>query len=209
MNRSILLLVIVLILSLAAACGPAALIGGATPVDDAAQSEPEALPQEPDATLPELEADQLEEIAMKRVGGEGYGFFDIPENWVNFFDPQTAGEDNVIQFSDILGQNIITVRYMPATPDLATPEEMLGAVAEYMASMGGDGITGARVDLNGIDALQVYGFFQYDGTSMVVWGFASDGGTLHQIVAEGPIEGAIGTILDTVNYLESSFALES
>ena len=61
----------------------------------------------------------------------------------------------------------------------------------------------ARVNLNGIEALQVYGFFPEGGTFMVTFAFEGGPDRLNQITVEGPV----ASIMDTMRHVESSFVM--
>jgi len=137
---------------------------------------------------------------MQRVGEENYGFWDIPSSWQPFTELDAHPDDIMIQYSDPTGSQIITVRYFEDFG--SSPEEVLNSQGAYMESLGGEGIQGARVSLNGIEAIQIYGFFPEE-TAMVTWAFESGENLLHVIIAEGPIP----EIFDTVGYLEKSYAI--
>jgi len=151
-------------------------------------------------------------MPMRRAGDQRYGFFDLPEHWVNFVDPQTAGLEHIMQFSDPGGQNIITVTFFPGAAGQITSEDILNATAAYMLSIGGENLTGVDTYLGEIEAQAVFATFPHDGTAMFVWAFESEGQNLHQISAEGPmvrVGDLIGSVVETVAFLEESFALDS
>jgi len=137
----------------------------------------------------------------KRAGKEGYGFVSVPNDWVAFIDPNAAPD--AIQFSDAAGKNIITLTaaYNPE----ADPEDVLNAYANSMEEGGAEGITGASVSLNGISALQIYGFYVEEDICLVAWAFQTDDGYMHLISAEGLMD----RVMDVVGYLESTYALDA
>jgi len=144
-------------------------------------------------------------IDMQRVGAEGFGFVDVPSNWVGFQDYATTSEVNVLQFSDPTGTSIITMQYIEAAGNLTSPEDFLNLTAMFMENIGGVGIEGARVSLNGIDSLQVYAYFPHDDTFMITFAFEVESGILNQVTVEGPAD----DIMQTLYYVESSFSLLS
>lgn len=137
----------------------------------------------------------------KRVGQDIYGYVSIPENWVNFIN-EGAQEDS-IQFSDPTGSDIITLS--AALNPEQDPKAVLNAVAESMVSEGAEDVTGATVSLNGIDAVQVYGYYASEDIFFIAWAFLSEDGYMHFVSAEG----SISTITTVVDYLESTYSLEN
>ena len=68
------------------------------------------LPSPTPSPTPIMETD----VEFQRVGAEGFGFVSIPAFWVEFLDIGIADspvEIDILQFSDPLGMNIITMQY--------------------------------------------------------------------------------------------------
>jgi len=197
------LLLILLPALLLVGCAQSAISNpGQTP--EAATPTPEAIIYTPEPATPEPDDSDAEDTLvspMQRVGNENHGFFYIPDVWVEFRELDAHPDDNMIQFSDITGTNIITVRYVSAI-DAPSLETIANNSAAYMENIGAEEVHGATVELNGIDSLQVYGFWP-DRTAQVTWIFEY-GENIHIISAEGPFE----TIFQTVSFLESSFSFE-
>ena len=142
---------------------------------------------------------------MQRVGAEGFGFLYIPSNWGPFRDISIspAVAVNIMQFSDPTGSDIITLQYIDTSEDFMTPEDFINVTASFMEMTGGVDVEGARVNLNGIEALQVYGFFPAGETFMVTFAFEGGPDRLNQITVEGPM----ASIMDTMRHVESSFVM--
>jgi hypothetical protein len=141
---------------------------------------------------------------MQRVGTENFGFIDIPSYWLPFRDISVPQSLDMLQFSDPTGTDIITMHYINTSAEPMTPEEYLNITASFMESIGGVDIAGARVDLNGIDALQIYAFFPESDSFMITFAFETDRDTLLRTIT---VEGPWDTVLDTMYYVESSFSL--
>ena len=168
------------------------------PVDTAS---PELTP-EPSLELELSPPDTISIPSMQRVGNDSHGFFDIPYDWLPFVELDPHPDDNMIQFSDTSGSDIITVRYMLAA-DVLPPDQMLSNIAGHWENSGAVDVYGARVSLNGIEALQIYAFWPALGTQTVTWAFERDD-IIHVVTAEGPIE----NIFQTVSFLEASFSFD-
>lgn len=126
----------------------------------------------------------------KRVGAEGKGFVDVPEDWVEFVDivPNTD-----FQYSDITGQNIITMNQISFEGmaqeeiDQLTLEAIANEYFYDTQQRFGDEITsmdGYIIDINGLESYQIITLFQ-DKSVLIKWVVQAEDGNYYVINAEG------------------------
>ena len=135
-------------------------------------------------------------VETKRVGKDQYGYITIPYYWVAFIDVEPM--PGAIQYTNA-GLAIITLNIFDSDVD---PETALSNLAAYHEDQGAVDVTGARVTLNGEEALQVYCYYPSDGTYLVMWMFKSSDDVVHYIAAEAPEE----LILETVEIIEGTYS---
>lgn len=103
-----------------------------------------------------------EAAQTKRIGQEGFGYVDVPQNWRRFFDRQ-GGDD--YQYSDPEGNGIITMNIFDLSGLSEEEAAQIGAeeaaqsVWQNIEDAGGKDIQGAQVKLRGYDAYQVYAVY--------------------------------------------------
>jgi hypothetical protein len=132
---------------------------------------------------------------MKKVGQEGYGYVNVPADWVKFND---VNANTSYQVSSRDGKQIVSIDVFKDAGQDATLETYGNIVASNMEKNGGQDVEGATVTLGSYQALQIYGKY-YDGTAMLVaWVFKAEDGKYRYISAEGPTD----KIMDVVGYIE-------
>lgn len=141
-----------------------------------------------------------ETVGAKRIGSELYGFWDVPDDWIQFQD--LSGAEEVLQYSDSLGIHITTSRYFEDS-DLTA----LDVANYYYSQMEQDGavdVTGATVSLDERESLQVYGYYPNEDVMWIVWAFAVDGeeDIYHMVSVEGPS----GSISEVFERMENSYS---
>ncbi|MGC4019177.1 MAG: hypothetical protein QM793_08090 [Muricomes sp.] len=161
----------------------------------------------------ENESDSEEKKSgMQVVGTDEFGYVSVPGDWVKFQELD-GGTD--FQYSNVPGTSIITLNVFDNSG--LTEEEKTQLDAETVASHiwynlennGVTDITGAKVTLNGLDAVQVYGNFISEDyslpSSIVCWIVEDEQGVFHYISAEGGLD----DIVNVVSYVENSYSLET
>lgn len=149
---------------------------------------------------------------MQVVGTDEFGYVSVPGDWVEFSELD-GGTD--FQYSNVSGTSIITLNVFD---DEGMPEEERNQLdSETVASHvwynlennGVMDIAGARVTLNGYDAVQVYGSFISEDhslpSSIVCWIVEGEQGVFYYISAEGGLD----DIVQVVSYVENSYSLEN
>ncbi|PWJ46881.1 hypothetical protein [Faecalicatena contorta] len=152
------------------------------------------------------------EADMQVVGTDEFGYVSIPGEWVEFFELD-GGAD--FQYSNVPGTSIITLNVfddggMPEEEKNQLDSETVASHVWYnLENNGVTDIVGARVTLNGYDAVQVYGSFISEDhslpSSIVCWIVEGEQGVFHYISAEGGLD----DIGDVVSYVENSYSLEN
>ena len=128
---------------------------------------------------------------------------DVPEDWTDFQDPdisETSGLE-VLQYSDPTGKLIITLNY--SDNGQVEAQSAASSCWAQMEEEGAEDIQGATVELDGLTAYQVYGYYTSDDVMLVIWIFYDNDGLLHYISAEGPIS----SVMDSVNIIEDTYAV--
>ena len=141
----------------------------------------------------------------QRVGKKGIGFVEVPSDWVEFHD--VDGNDS-IQWCDGTPYTVISLNVF----DLSTvPEEeragfdAMAAANSVWANILSDGVSedaiqGARVELAGKDAIQVYALYP-DCSFLVCWVAEDEDGQIRYVAAEGTED----TIMDAVNIVQDTY----
>ena len=166
------------------------------------QKEPEAEETKDEAATTDTAAPAT---SGQRVGAEGTGFVTVPDNWIEFHD--TDGNTS-IQWCDGTPFTVISLNTFDTT---GVPEDQLAdfdaeaaanSVWQSILDSGADedAIQGARVQLAGRDAVQVYTIFP-DGGYLVCWLAEDDNGVIRYVAAEGTED----TTMDSVNIVQDTY----
>ena len=177
--------------------------------DDVETDDDEGEAEEQSTDLDDLMEDEEDEgdtQDSQRVGQAGIGFVTIPDSWTEF---QDVDGNTSLQWCDGTPYTVISLN----TFDLSSvPEDQRAdftvedAANSVYANILNDGVSeedveGARVQLAGRDALQVYAFYP-DGGFLVTWTLADDEGVIHYVAAEGTED----TIMDSVSIVENTYS---
>lgn len=156
--------------------------------------------------LEEIDAEDASEegttetpVELKRVGEEGYGFVDIPVDWVNFQDINST--QDLRQYSDLTGTSIITLFVVGDSPNDA--EQAATNSWAGMENNGAVDIQGAIVELDGYETYQVYGIYENAGIMLVTYHFEDEEGKLHYISAESNQ----GGIIQVIELVEDTYSV--
>jgi hypothetical protein len=133
-------------------------------------------------------------VEMKKVGQEGYGYINVPSDWVKFVDVET---NTSFQISSRDSKQIISMNVFEDAGADANLETYANIVAANMEKNGAQDLKGAKVKLGNYEALQVYAAYP-EGMFLVAWVFKAEDGKYRYISAEGPKE----HIMDVVGYVE-------
>lgn len=136
----------------------------------------------------------------RKIGIENYGFIEVPAYWVNFKDVDLPTDTTVIQYSDPSGSSIITMnisKNYEQDAQVSADKSFLNMKNE------GVDVEGARVNIGGYEAYQVYGCYEDEGIVFVSWHFKDENNTLHYVAAEGKVD----DIMDVVGYIEKTYSL--
>lgn len=166
---------------------------------DTSESENSSVEMEETDTEETHEEDTPEASDLKRVGEAGYGFVDIPSDWVNFQDVNAT--EDLRQYSDLTGTSIITLFVMEDSPNDA--EQAASNSWAGMESNGAVDVQGAIVELAGYETYQVYGIYENVGIMLVTYHFEDEEGKLHYISAESNQ----GGIVQVIELVEDTFSL--
>ena len=139
---------------------------------------------------------------MKTFGAEGYGFIELPDNWIDYSEEYIDFEYNTIEFGDPSGINSITLAYIDNQG--LTVDDMIDQILRHMESRDGESITTIMSSLNGIDVLVSYCLFPDTFTGLTIWTFVVEDGYIHNIFAEG----SMLVLLDMIVYIEASYRYE-
>lgn len=121
-----------------------------------------------------------------RVGEAKYGYIDVPTDWHKFVDLD-ADSSKLFQYSDALGQSIVTMSYY----DIDGFDAKQAADNFYNnlykdSGVDTDSITGAKVKLgNKYDAYQVYCYYSDINSFLVAHFFDGEDGYVHYVTFEG------------------------
>lgn len=143
---------------------------------------------------------QVSSSETKKVGKKNYGFVEVPDYWVNFKDVDLPSDTSVIQYSDPSGSAIITMNIFENYE-----QDAQSAAEKSFQNMKNDGVDveGARVNIGGYEAYQVYGCYEDEGIILVSWHFKDENNTLHYVAAEG----MVNDIMNVVEYIEKTYSL--
>ena len=125
-------------------------------------------------------------IGFTRVGEAKYGYIDVPTDWHKFVDLD-ADSSKLFQYSDALGQSIVTMSYY----DIDGFDAKQAADNFYNnlykdSGVDTDSITGAKVKLgNKYDAYQVYCYYSDINSFLVAHFFDGEDGYVHYVTFEG------------------------
>ena len=162
---------------------------------------PSQTPTAPPTATPAATPTVVGTAETSRVGEEGYGYIDIPANWVVFTDPD--GSETVRQWAaDPV--TIISLDMVPNPDGVLDPDQAAQNIAAHLEESGASDLTGARVTVGGFDAVQVYCVYPDEGIFLVVWLFDGGDGIIHYVAAEGTGE----TVMDAFTIVENTYSLE-
>ena len=99
---------------------------------------------------------------LMEAGGDEYGYIQVPADFVSFMD-DTA--ENVLQYSDRTGKNIVTLRRNNGTDFQSAAQNLLSYMDKQHEI---DGLTAATLTVGGYDAIQIHGHYP-DGYYLVIW----------------------------------------
>lgn len=121
----------------------------------------------------------------QRIGVDGIGYVDVPANFVPFNNDVYLGENN-IQYSDLSGNNIVTLQTYDNNGK--TAEIYAQVYASTLISdpqVDQESLTGATVTIDDREAFQVYCYYPDYDRFLVAWIYDDpDGNTIHYISAE-------------------------
>ncbi len=146
----------------------------------------------------------------QEIGSDTLGYMAVPADWVQYEGEgsatslQYASEDSrVIVSMDVIDKSV----FSQEEQDKLTAETAAQSIWTTLDQGGVKQIKGAKVQLAGYDAFQVYGAYTQgaDDTSGIIinWVFESEDGTIHVVSAEGATE----TVMTGVTQIESTYKL--
>ncbi len=149
---------------------------------------------------------------MQQVGKEELGYISLPAEWISYDDEsattalQYASADNrVIVSLDIIDESALSEDEKAKM----SAENAAQGIWNTLEQSGVKEIKGAKVQLAGYDAFQVYGVYTQgeDDTAGVIvnWVFESEDGVIHVVTAEGATE----AVMDGVTQIESTYQLSA
>ncbi|MBQ5311204.1 MAG: hypothetical protein ILP19_04095 [Oscillospiraceae bacterium] len=100
------------------------------------------------------------ELMLK--GSDEYGYIQIPADFVSFKDDTAQG---VLQYSDITGTNIVTLRRNIGTDFQSAAQNLLSYMDKEHEI---EDLTAATLKIGGYDAIQIHGHYP-DGYYLVIW----------------------------------------
>lgn len=130
------------------------------------------------------EEDDYDDGEFQRVGSVEHGYVDVPADYLHFVDSSSMNEDDLLQYSDPSGVNIVTLCYFE-NMDAETIAYTLLDSFETDTGLDQSTVTGAMVELDGCEAYQVYGYYPDYNKYIVIWILDSpDDNYIHYIAVE-------------------------
>lgn len=163
----------VLILSLCAvlALGMTACDDGAESAADSSSAESsadsaaatETLPEVPEGAIADESGSFVYTGPLQQGGDDENGYIQVPLGYVTF---KEEGVEGLTQYSDVTGTNVITLDYYEGVnyQDGANSLYYYMSQEEYV-----EGLTGATVQVNGYNSLQLYAHYTDDDKFLVTW----------------------------------------
>lgn len=152
-----------------------------------------------DDIIREDSSEDVTSSETKKVGKERYGFVEVPSYWKDFKDVDLPNDTTVIQYSDPSGSSIIT---MDVTENYEYDIENTANQGAQIMQNEGAVVEGAKVNIGGYEAYQVYGYYENDGKILVAWYFKDENNALHYLSAEGKLY----DVSDVVEYVENTYS---
>lgn len=121
----------------------------------------------------------------QRIGDEIFGYVDVPSDFMPFTNDVEIEVPN-LQYSDITGNNIVTLQYYDGSiADAKTFAQTLSSVLLNDPEVDQESITGATVTLDGMTAYQLYCYYPSYDRYLVTWCFdETNDGYLHYVSVE-------------------------
>ncbi len=191
-------LALALALSLTACGGNPPSDGGSSGSSSTSSSPSSALSSESSSDL--SESSEPVQPAVQTVGQDGFGYVDIPSDWLVFQDANAA--EGALQYCDPAGRAILTL-YGVYHPE----GDAEASAAELYATITGDGasdVTAATVSLGGSTAYQVYGYYESEDVLLVTWFLKTPDDYVRYVAIEAGKEEIAGW----VDMVEASYRLE-
>ena len=169
-------------------------------------AEPESpASQEFETTTPETH--QPATADMKEFGNEVVGYASVPSSWIIVPDEDS---DQMQAYSPDY-ECTITLDVLSIDTSQFTVEQTASALWNIMEEDEIYDIQGAKVELIGYEAYQLYGLYKYEENEyyIVTWVFEDEDGVYRYRCAEGPKDpSADPDIFDTVDYLEGTYRIK-
>lgn len=129
----------------------------------ATSAETETRPEVPEGAIADESGTFIYTGPLQQGGDDENGYIKVPLGYVSF---QEEGVSGLTQYSDVSGTNIITLDYYEGV-DYAVAATNLRYYMEEDKTI--EGLTGAKVTVNGYKALQLYCHFMDDDKFLVTW----------------------------------------
>lgn len=136
-------------------------------------------------TYTDFASTNTESEDTQRIGDEIFGYVDVPSNFKPFTNDVEIEVPN-LQYSDITGNNIVTLQYYDGSmADAKTFAQTLSSIILNDPEVDEESVTGATVTLDGITAYQLYCYYPSYDRYLVTWCFDdTDDGYLHYVSVE-------------------------
>lgn len=116
----------------------------------------------------------------QEIGADGFGFMQVPKDWVSFKELGASGSVPLYQYASPDQISVVTMSYVEDT-DAKT---FADTYYESMSKNKVEGLTGATVTLDGRDAYQVYAYYTDVNKVLVAWIFDGEDGLTHSLAIE-------------------------
>ncbi len=145
------------------ACGDGQASDSVASRNDSAPIATETLPEVPEGAIVDASGTFVYTGPLRQGGDDENGYIKIPLGFVNF---QEEGVEGLTQYSDMTGDTVITLdRY-----EGHNYEAIANNMHYYLSQDENvEGLTGAKVTINGYQSLQIYCHYKNDGKYLVAW----------------------------------------
>jgi flagellar biosynthesis component FlhA len=116
----------------------------------------------------------------KEIGNDEYGYMQVPEEWVKFHDVEDDGTANMYQYSSMDTISVVTMSYM----ENFVAKTIADMYYESYTNDPVEGLSAAKVKLDGREAYQIYAYYTDVNKMMVSWIFDGDDGNAHVLSIE-------------------------
>ncbi len=174
------------------------------PVKPAEEEEP--VSQAEETTGHQVRQPETEDL--KEFGNAVVGYADVPSDWIIIEDD--AEGSNQIQAYSPDYECTITLDVLDIDTSQYTVEDTASILWSIMEDDEIYDIQGAKVELKGYEAYQIYGLYKYEENEyyIVTYIFEDENGAYRYRCAEGPKDfEASPNVYDTVTYLEDSYRI--